>query len=419
MRDICLSLIDPHQGTFKFTSVSAIYHTCHGSALGPFSRNKMTTPIISDRESPTSNDSAVPEPTDHPEDAFPSEELRRIYKMASPPYAFPTPNSDNEERKRALLQTIQYKLPPPHQVEVFWGKLNKKVERFAASIRHFRRPWTMLLPETQNSLLQLAGEKNTELFYTSRHVSPYLIQAWLWHTLNDNLFSSTDKWATPAWKTFGGLLSLFSSRAGTLHGCIDWETKSSTNPMAHLEEGEYHHWRTLTFRMMQDQLGYGERYSSSERLTNLIMAKLADLMDTTEAEWRQGMFDYRVKDIACDALVMDLCILRERAHCMIAWHLPGMPNAASMRGYIHRESPALQNCGGTWGLEGDPIDFVVCPGIFLSGQRSGIRYDEGRWVAPILAVINQFPNGVPDESDEEEPRTKRYRRDASGRLVSF
>ena len=42
-------------------------------------------------------------------------------------------------------------------------------------------------------------------------------------------------------------------------------------------------------------------------------------------------------------------------------------------------------------------------------------------MAPILAVINQFPNGVPDESDEEEkvpPGTKRYRRDASGRLVS-
>ncbi|KAK3358130.1 hypothetical protein B0T25DRAFT_540997 [Lasiosphaeria hispida] len=378
---------------------------------------------MSDRESLTSNDSIVSKPADHVDDGFPSEELRRIYRMASPPYAFPTPNSDDEERKRALLQTIQYKLPPPHGVEYTWPKLNEEVERLAASIHHFLRPWKMLRPDTRDSLLQLAGEKNTELFYTSRHVSPYLIQAWLWHTLDENLFSNPDKWATPTWKVFGGLLSLFSSRAGTLHGCLCWETKPSAkaNPMVCLEEGEYHHWRTLTLRMMHGQLGYSEKHSSSERLANLIMRRLADLMDTTEAGLPQGYFEQRVGDLAHVAVVVDLCILRERRHSMIAWHLPGMPNAASMRGYIHRESPALQNCGGTWGLEGEPIDFVVCPGIFQSGEESGIRYDQGRWVAPILAVINQFPNGVPDESDEEEnvpPGTKRYRRDATGRLVS-
>ena len=318
------------------------------------------------------------------------------------------------------MQTILAEIPPPHGVDFGWRKLNEEVERLAVSICHFLRPWKMLLPETQDSLLQLAGEKNTELFYTSRHVSPYLIQAWLWHTLNDNLFSNSDKWATPTWKIFGGLLSLFSSRAGTLHGCLCWETKLSINPMAWLE-GEYHHWRTLTFRMMQDQLGHGEKHSSSERLANLIMRKLADLMDTTEAGLPQGHFEQRVKDLTHVAVKVDLCILLERRHSMIAWHLPGMPNAASMRGYIHRESPALQSCGSTWGFEGEPIDFVVCPGIFQSGERSGIRYDEGQWVAPTLAVINQFPNGVPDESDEEEkvpPGTKRYRRDASGRLVS-
>jgi len=376
-----------------------------------------------DRERSTLNDSTVSKPTDRleEEDAFPSQELRRIYEMASPPYAFPTPNSDDEERKRALLQTIRYHLPPPHGVSFAWGKLNEQVEQIAASIRHFRLPWETLLPETQDSLRQLAGEKNTELFFNSRHVSPYLIQAWLWHTLDDNLFSSPDKWARPAWKIFGDLLSFFSSRAGTLHGCLSWEAK----PLACLEEGEYHHWRTLTLRMMNDQLGYREKHSSSERLSNLIMCKLADLMDTSEAAvLSQGWFEKRVKDLSLVAVAVDLCILRERRHSMIAWHLPGMPNAASMRGYIHCESPALQNCGGTWGLEGEPIDFVVCPGIFMSGQQNGIRYDQGRWMAPILVVINQFPNGVPDESDQEEEEenvpkgTKRYRRDASGRLVS-
>ena len=174
--------------------------------------------------------------------------------------------------------------------------------------------------------------------------------------------------------------------------------------------------------MMHNHLGYDEKHSSAERLANLIMRKLAELMDTTEAGLPQGYFEQRVLDLALIAVSVDLCLLREKRHCMIAWHLPGMPNAASMWGYIHRESPALENCGGTWGLEGEPIDFVVCPGIFRSGFGIGIRYDEGVWVAPILVVINQFPDGVPDVSDEEEenvpPGTKRYRRDASGRLVS-
>jgi hypothetical protein len=392
---------------------------------------------MSDRESPTSDDGTVPsmKPTDldddDDDDGFPSKELRRIYKMASPPYAFPKSYSvaENEKRRRDLLRVIQYKLPPPHNTGVSWRRLDQEIKALAASIRTFRRPWKMLLPETRDSLVQLAGDKNAELFYVSHHVAPYLMRAWLWRTLDDNIFSSSnlDKWATPTWELYGGLLSFFSSRTGTLDGCLGGNSDAPLANPAACREGEYHDWRRFTLRMMRQQLGWGQRHSSVERLADLMLRKLADLIGTATdggIPLPQGHFEQPVKALADMAVVVDLCLLSEAGHFMIAWHLPGMPDAASMRGYTHRESPALQNCGGTWGREGEPIDFVVCPGIFRSGGKIGIRYEEGQWIAPIVAVINQFPDGVRDGSDQDEESVpplgaKRYRRDASGRLVSF
>ncbi len=302
------------------------------------------------------------------------------------------------------------------------------------------RPWGALNPAIRDSLLQLSPER-AELYYTSFFVYKDLIRAWIWRLLREHLFCSPDRWEGPAWKGFGALMSVFSSRAGTIDMAVTRSPISrnrTSNPETYeavedgpngpavMREQQYHYWRIFTQMMMRHDLKSKPDttpHTSITRLTGVLMGKLAEVID--ETKYPPHEYEDRVRMISSAAACFDLSCLQARCNLMVAWRLPGVTEAG-MVGFPFTPSGAIKKEVGK-GKEGDPIDFVISPGIFLSGDVMGIHYDEGCWMKAMEVAVNEFPDGVGEdfveveESDQDEPggtTLKLYRRDASGRLVS-
>jgi len=322
----------------------------------------------------------------------------------------------------------------------------------AVPLHRFLRPWGALNPVIRDSLLQVSPEK-AELYYTSPFVYDALIQAWIWRLVKEHLFCNPDRWEGPLWKGFGALLSLFSRRAGTIDQAVTCTHRSSTSQHSTLTpeqqvlehaiqrinreavnlEQQYHYWRVFTLKMIGHHLSSRSNeilHTSVERLTGVLMSKLTEVIDETKYSPQESEECVR---ILCDAAArFDISSLQWWDNIMMAWHLPCRTDS-SMVGFPYTRSGALRQFVNGSGQEGDPIDFVISPGIFSSGDGYGIRYDEGSWIKAIHVAVNEFPDGVGvyldedldedlDENlDEDESRgitTKTYQRDASGRLVS-
>ncbi|KAK0749474.1 hypothetical protein B0T18DRAFT_389058 [Schizothecium vesticola] len=267
-----------------------------------------------------------------------------------------------------------------------WKRLVDFVHTLASSTS--LRPWDTLSLTTRESLRRLFGE-SAKPYYDTRHASPALVQAWLWHALEDNLFSDPDKWATPQWEAYGSLCASFRCRrAGTLDSAITLEEHGESRVYA---ENEFHYWRMLTMRIMGgEELGaFGTnayQHTSVDRLVDRLMGKLAEIID--EPDRPLSTYENRVRCIARFAVSTDFQIHRSSPHVMIAWRLPNVANAAAMKGRPFRKSSALQDYDNLFEREaGDQIDFVVSPGVFQSGQPN-IRFDEGRWRYPIRVAIS-------------------------------
>lgn len=337
------------------------------------------------------------EPTILVPSLIPSEHLLQIYDMASPPYACPRhllkgmSKSDEEELHEARIfrqRVVKASRGSRPGIGTHWETLVELVDKLAS--RTSLRPWDTLSLTTQESLRRLFGG-SAKPYYDTRYASAALVQAWLWHAIDDNLFSDPDKWATPQWKAYGTLCASFRDRAGTLDSAITPEERGSSGLYW---ENEFHFWRMLTMRMMVKEdperahvtkaelLGTNAApHTSIDRLADRLMGKLAEIID--EASTHE---DY-VRRTARSAVFTDLAILGAWPHIMIAWRLPNMASAAAMQGHPFRESRALQNHDDMYESEGDSIDFVVSPGIFESGHGF-VRYYEGIWWYPIRVAIN-------------------------------
>jgi len=333
-----------------------------------------------------------------------SEHLLQIYAMGSPPYAYPRDPLDRVGFNTDIHGAFKLDEEHQHQVRAFfqrvaqggrystlptrweWERLVGFVATLASSSS--LRPWDTLSLTTQESLRQLFGE-SAKPYYDSRHAYPALVQAWLWHALDDNLFSDPDKWATPQWEAYGTLCASFRRRrAGTLDSAITLEEHGESGVYA---ENEFHYWRMLTMRIMTEERleGLGTnapQHTSVDRLVDRLMGKLAEIID--EPDRPLSTYKDKVRCIAHYAVSTDLKIIRGWPHVMIAWRLPNVANAAAMTGRPFRKSDALQDYDDEFEREaGDQIDFVVSPGVFQSGNPI-IWYNEGLWVHPIQVAIN-------------------------------
>ncbi|KAK3347094.1 hypothetical protein B0T25DRAFT_634349 [Lasiosphaeria hispida] len=188
-------------------------------------------------------------------------------------------------------------------------------------------------------------------------------EAWLWHALDDNLFSDPDKWATPQWKAYETLYAFFRHRAGTLDSAITREEHGESGVYA---ESEFQSWRMITARIMVNTIVAQDtsvrslagcltdrpavQHTSVDRLADRLMGKLAEIIDEAKKP------------------------------------LSSVANAAAMKGHPFRESRVLKNYDDVFQSEGGPIDFVVSPGIFMSGDTR-TRFYEGMWMYPIRVAV--------------------------------
>jgi hypothetical protein len=325
---------------------------------------------------------------------FPSEHLRQIYAMASPPYAYPRDLIDAEGNidEEMLFQIQNFHslvvvggANSSHPMGDAWRMLDEYVDRLATTNL---RPWDTLSLTTRESLRGLFGE-SAKPYYDSRHAYLALVKAWLWHALDDNLFSDPDKWATPQWKAYGTLCASFRRRrAGTLDSAVTLEEHRESGVFA---ENEFHYWRMLTMRIMtEERLGgwttNAPPHTSVDRLVDRLMGKLAEIID--ESDRPLSTYEDDARRTARFAVSTDLQILRSSPNIMIAWRLPNVASATAMKGRPFRKSDALRDYDDVFEKEcGDQIDFVVSPGVFQSGQPS-TRFDEGSWQYPIRVAIS-------------------------------
>ncbi|KAK3384120.1 hypothetical protein B0T24DRAFT_607330 [Lasiosphaeria ovina] len=332
------------------------------------------------------------------------EHVLQIYDMASPPYAYPHnmfkgPLKDNEEVRREIQNFLHNIMKSDRasslDMNSGWEDLVELVDRLASSTR--LRPWDTLSLTTQESLGRLfAGDARP--YYDAKYASAALVQAWLWHALDDNLFSDPDKWATPQWKAYETLYAFFRHRAGTLDSAITREEHGESGVYA---ESEFQSWRMITARIMVNTIVAQDtsvrslagcltdrpavQHTSVDRLADRLMGKLAEIID--EAKKPLSRYEDAVRRTARFAVSVDLQIVQSRYHVMIAWRFPSVANAAAMKGHPFRESRVLKNYDDVFQSEGGPIDFVVSPGIFMSGDTR-TRFYEGMWMYPIRVAVS-------------------------------
>ncbi|KAK3346375.1 hypothetical protein B0T25DRAFT_277988 [Lasiosphaeria hispida] len=324
---------------------------------------------------------------------IPSGHLLQIHGMESSPYASshdslygPVEVDEEQQRARFFWQrVVQGANGSTPAMGSEWEVLVKFIDDLACYTS--LRPWDTLSLTTQESLRQLFGG-SARPYYDAKYASFALIQAWMWHALDDNLFSDPDKWATPKWNAYGTLCaSLRHHHAGTLDSAITLKEHGEPGVYA---ESEFHYWRMLTTRIMMngwEEIGMNTAlHTSVHRLADRLMGKLAEIID--EAKKPLGTYEDKVRCIARSAVSTDLQIIRAWAHVMIAWRLPNMANAAAMKGHPLRKSPAIQNYDDMFETKDGHIDFVVSPGIFESGE-SRTQFYEGRWMYPIRVAITE------------------------------
>jgi hypothetical protein len=350
--------------------------------------------IRSAGEQPSSPDRgrrAASDDSEEPAFFVPPEHVLQILNMASPPYAYPRqmdPAKFNFEERLREAREFLYHIGQAgsgceHPWADIWDILTSKICDLAEKISFTLRPWDTLSLTTRESLRRLFGG-SARPYYEARYASFALVQAWLWHALDDNLFSDPDKWATPQWKAFGTLCASFRHRAGTVDSAI---TREECGGLRARVECEFHHWRMLTIRVMMNEWGrFGAnagQHSSDDRLADRLLGKLAEIIDEDEEPTTTN--EDEVRDIARYAVVSDFKTLGIFSNLMIAWRLPNVV----MKGHPFRKSPALRNYDKIFPKtgEGRPIDFVVSPGLFLSGQPN-VRFYEGSWVYPIVVAID-------------------------------
>ncbi|KAK0655620.1 hypothetical protein B0T16DRAFT_397374 [Cercophora newfieldiana] len=352
--------------------------------------------IMSAEKQPSSPDRGRRAPSDD------REHILQIHDMASPPYAYTNCNGDLEAAREKGRQNQKFTSDmmigdAASRMEMYlaWKELVELVARLASGTE--LRPWDTLSLTTQESLGRLfAGDARP--YYDTKYASAALVEAWLWHALDDNLFSDPDKWATPQWKAYGTLDAFFHHRAGTLDSAITREEHGESGVYA---EREFHAWRLITSRIMvntilaqdtsvRDPDSYftdrpAVQHTSVDRLADRLMGKLAEITD--EAKNPLSWYEDRVRRTARFAVSIDLQIIQSIHHHMIAWRFPSLANAAAMKGHPFRKSAVLEAYDVGFENEGRPIDFVVSPGIFISGLERH-QFHEGRWVNPIRVAVN-------------------------------
>ncbi|KAK0703414.1 hypothetical protein B0T26DRAFT_806975 [Lasiosphaeria miniovina] len=188
--------------------------------------------------------------------------------------------------------------------------------------------------------------------------------AWLWHALDDNLFSDPDKWATPQWKAYGTLCASFRDRARTPDSAITPEKHGEARKVS-MEVNE--------FGILDDPTA---PHTSLDRLADRLMGKLAEILDEAKAP---STYENSIRFLANSAMSTDLNILRAWDHIMVVC-----------------KSHALENYDDIFGRDGDSIDLVVSPGIFQSG-RPKTGFYEGLWAHPIrVAVKGELEDATAD-----------------------
>ncbi|KAK0725612.1 hypothetical protein B0H67DRAFT_642002 [Lasiosphaeris hirsuta] len=297
---------------------------------------------------------------------------------------------DNEKQQQAQIfsQRFHQGYGSTPAMGSIWEVLVNRVNDLGSTTRLL--PWNTLSLTTRESLGRLLGV-SARPYYDTKYASSALVQAWLWHVLDDNLFSDPDKWATRQWKAYGTLCACLRHRAETLDTAIIREECGNAGIYA---EYEFHFWRMITTRMMTASFSEDDpnapKHTSVDRLVDRLMGKLAEIVDETESPL--SMYGDKVRRTAGFAVSADIDILRARRHVMMAWRLPSVANAAAMKGHPFRESPALQDYDKVFASTGDHIDLVVSPGIFVPGEAN-VRFYDGQWAYPIRVTTNASLQG--------------------------
>ncbi|KAI2607910.1 hypothetical protein GGR54DRAFT_643839 [Hypoxylon sp. NC1633] len=271
--------------------------------------------------------------------------------------------------------------------------------------------WAQLKPEEQKKVLAWAPK--AERLMDSTPGRRAIFQAWLWHLLDDMIFSANpstkwpavdDTWAV--WPLLGQPMSIFQQTFDS--GKIDsYETAKLAT--------QFHVWRALSSELAGKVTG-STTGLPLEYITKVIKDELGHLIEYDE--------------IADDVLLrtsemvqaLETEITRSRAKLSIRWDEQGRTTGFPLRKDRfshergvppmvphelvdrHYEKPAPD-------YRGEPVELVTIPAFVFHGRNLNLRYSVASWeevecLCSLVGVVGEIPGPSVDDHSEDDDTEK-------------